>query len=175
MINHCERFLSGKAYSLDEEGIENMLSRVEKEKGKEVSLQARNHLTKTVDKNASIDDLIIYIVTCTLPIEKTVEEKEENDFRKCYQVSHDGGQDCKIILAKTRYEAAGFYLLEEAVDITATSLDRIEILSPDFKVEIPSAEASTFQTLEQLFQEQDVWTFPHVLISFPTTINKAIE
>lgn len=65
-INHCERFLSGKPYSLDEEGINNMLELVKNEKGYDTYVNAKNSLVKTLDTKASMDDLNIYITTCNL-------------------------------------------------------------------------------------------------------------
>lgn len=65
-INHCERFLSGKPYSLDDEGIDTMLDSIKDKKGEDVYIQAKENLVKEVDTKASIDDVTIYIVTCSL-------------------------------------------------------------------------------------------------------------
>lgn len=65
-INHCERFLSGKTYRLDEEGIENMLNLVKEEKGEEIYKQAKANLSKKVDEGISSGDLVFYLVTCAM-------------------------------------------------------------------------------------------------------------
>lgn len=84
---------------------------------------------------------------------------------KFYKVSHDGGRDIKVILANTRYEAIGFYLEEEVVDIGSESLDKVDVLPSDHRVEISCVGVPIYQTLEQIHNENDDWIFPRTVVS----------
>jgi hypothetical protein len=77
---------------------------------------------------------------------------------KFYKISHSIGNDIKIIVANTRYEAVGYYLMEEVENIGSESLDQVETLSPDYKIEISHIGFPVYKTLEQLYAETDFGT-----------------
>ena len=78
---------------------------------------------------------------------------------KFYQVSHNNGRDAKIILASTKYEAIGFYLSEEAIHIEFNSLDKIQILPPNYKV------YGYNKTIEEIWKEKDDWISPKTIVT----------
>ena len=93
-----------------------------------------------------------------------------NGIVKFYQISHSGGQDSKIISAKSRYEAFGYYLWEEVMNVSGDALDRGEILPVDQKV-VFTAEAYPYsQTLEEIYTEKDDWTSPKLVVSLQHNI-----
>lgn len=75
-INHVERFLSGKRYHLDEEGIQNMLNQVKAEKGEEIYQQAKENVIKKEVNEIINGDVQLYYVTCTLNQLTTNDEVE---------------------------------------------------------------------------------------------------
>ena len=66
MLNHVERFLKGKVYRLDEEGIENMLNMVKEQKGNETYEKAKQSLTKEFDNKGSMADIRFYLVSVNM-------------------------------------------------------------------------------------------------------------
>ena len=83
---------------------------------------------------------------------------------KFYQISHSVGNDTKVILANTRYEAVGYYLMEEIENIGSESLDQVEVLSPDFKVEVSCIGFPVYKTLKELYQETEFGTRVQTII-----------
>lgn len=66
MINHTERFLQGKVYRLDDEGIENMLNEVKIQKGIDTYELVKQNISKELDESISMGDIRIYLVTCKI-------------------------------------------------------------------------------------------------------------
>ncbi|PAD70670.1 hypothetical protein CHH83_02370 [Bacillus sp. 7586-K] len=66
MINHAERFLQGKVYRLDDEGIENMLNEVKIQKGIDTYELVKQNISKELDESISVGDIRIYLVTCKI-------------------------------------------------------------------------------------------------------------
>lgn len=91
-----------------------------------------------------------------------------NGIVRFYRISHNGGQDCKVITASSRYAAIGFYLWEEVLNVCGDALDRVEILPYDHKVDMSTEAYPHSQTLEQIFNEKDDWTSPKFIVSLPS-------
>lgn len=85
--------------------------------------------------------------------------------KKFYQISHDGGQDMKVILATTKYEAIGFYLTEEVEYIGSESLDRVELLPPEHEIEVSCIGFPVNKTIEEIWKEKDDWSSPQTVTS----------
>lgn len=89
--------------------------------------------------------------------------------KKFYHVSHSVGQDSKIIVADTQYEAAGFYLTEEVTTIPAETLDRVQPLPGDHVVVVstdyPCEGVTVKRTLDELFHELDTFSSPVTVIN----------
>lgn len=100
-----------------------------------------------------------------------------NGIVKFYLISHSNGQDGKIISAKSRYEAVGFYLWEEMPNISGDTLDRGKILPVDQKVVFTGEAYPLSQTLEEIYAEKDDWISPKMIVSLQEniTLEKAGE
>lgn len=85
--------------------------------------------------------------------------------RKFYQLSHSNGQDTKVILASTKYEAIGFYLFEEVESVACASLDRVKILPPEHVFTFSYGGFQVNKTVEELWKEKDDWIFPKTVLS----------
>lgn len=82
---------------------------------------------------------------------------------KFHKISHDGGYDIKVILANTKYEAIGFYLMEEVDYVGSESLDRVEVLPNDHEVKVSCIGFPIYKTLEEIHKEKDDWTTPQTI------------
>lgn len=100
-----------------------------------------------------------------------------NGIVKFYLISHSNGQDRKIISAKSRYEAVGFYLWEEVLNISGDALDRGEILPIDQMVVFTGEACPHSQTLEEIYADKDDWISPKLIVSLQEniTLEKAGE
>jgi hypothetical protein len=83
---------------------------------------------------------------------------------KYHKISHSGGKVIKVILANTKYEAVGFYLMEEVDNIGTESLDKIEILPSNYKVEVSYAGFSVSTTLEEIYFGKEIGTTPQTVV-----------
>lgn len=72
-----------------------------------------------------------------------------------YKISHDGGCDIKIVLANNKYEALGFYYLEGLKDDWMESIDEIELLSHDHKVEVSCVGFPIYKTVQEIYMEEN--------------------
>ena len=80
--------------------------------------------------------------------------------KKFYQLSHSNGQDTKVIVASTKYEAIGFYLLEEVEHIASASLDKVKTIPPEHKIQVSMNGSSISKTIEEMWKEKDDWITP---------------
>lgn len=94
--------------------------------------------------------------------------------KKFYLLSHDNGQDAKVVLAQTKYEAIGFYLFEEVEQISSASLDRVNVLPPEQKIEVATDGLLVNKTIEEIWKEKDDWITPKTIATLDAE-NKLLE
>lgn len=55
--------------------------------------------------------------------------------------------------------------MEEVEHIGSEYLDKIEVLSPKYKIKISYAGFPVYKTVEEIYKEKDDWISPKTLIS----------
>jgi hypothetical protein len=80
-----------------------------------------------------------------------------------FKISHDCGHDIKVIVANSKYEAVGFYILEAYKDGWIESLDKVETLSDDHKIEVSCIGFPVYKTVAELHREKEFWDAPQVI------------
>lgn len=138
------------------------LQQVKHKKGRTVKLAVDGKVTSDFHINDDID------TRCYL----TNQKPGDHQTKSFYQVSHSEGEDAKIILASTQYEAAGYYLQEEAVTIPSALLDRVKRLSGDHSIHLPDdAPWQNKRPLNELFHELNTWQSPVTVAHLPSIQN----
>lgn len=85
--------------------------------------------------------------------------------KEFYQISHNNGQDKKVIIANTSYEAIGFYLTREVKYINSESLDRVKTLQPYHEIEVYCNGVPVKKKIFEIWEEKSVWSTPYLVIS----------
>ncbi|EOO64258.1 hypothetical protein IKE_05135 [Bacillus cereus VD196] len=81
-----------------------------------------------------------------------------------YKMSFGGDQDIKVILANSKYEAAGYYLMHCHNGCGYMDDVVLETMQPDEKIEVSCVGFPVYQTLEELYKEKEFGDTPCVII-----------
>ncbi|MFE3974972.1 MULTISPECIES: hypothetical protein [unclassified Peribacillus] len=82
---------------------------------------------------------------------------------KYYKVSNSGFEN-KVIVAYSGYEALGFYLMEINDQLGFVDDIDVEEVDPDERVEISYTGYPVYKTLKEIYQENDFWEIPNVVV-----------
>ncbi|AMM92213.1 hypothetical protein QUF81_21720 [Peribacillus simplex] len=82
---------------------------------------------------------------------------------KYYKVSNSGFES-KVIVAYSEYEALGFYLMEINDQLGFVDDIDVEEVDPDERVEISYTGYPVYKTLKEIYQENDFWEIPNVVV-----------
>ncbi|MDF9762701.1 hypothetical protein OKW24_004474 [Peribacillus simplex] len=82
---------------------------------------------------------------------------------KYYKVSNSGFEN-KVIVAYSGYEALGFYLMEINDQLGFVDDIDVEEVDPDERVEISDTGYPVYKTLKEIYQENDFWEIPNVVV-----------
>ncbi|MGE7183174.1 hypothetical protein ACQKKK_04010 [Peribacillus sp. NPDC006672] len=82
---------------------------------------------------------------------------------KYYKVSNSGF-DSKVIAAYSGYEALGFYLMEINDQLGFVDAIDVEEVDADERVEISYTGFPVYKTLKEIYQENDFWEIPNVVV-----------
>ncbi|MDV7766372.1 hypothetical protein SC499_19920 [Peribacillus simplex] len=82
---------------------------------------------------------------------------------KYYKVSNSGFES-KVIVAYSGYEALGFYLMEINDQLGFVDDIDVEEVDPDERVEISYTGYPVYKTLKEIYQENDFWEIPNVVV-----------
>ena len=83
-----------------------------------------------------------------------------------FRVSHDDGLDKKVIVARNKYEALGYYLIEVLKDTEIMDeIDDIELLPPDHSVEVSCIGWPECKSLLEIYKEKECGDIPQVVVS----------
>lgn len=75
-----------------------------------------------------------------------------------YKLSHGGGRDISVIVATSDYEALGYYVIEVLNgQCCVEDIDKMEIMSPDEKIEVECIGFPRYKTINEIHKEQELW------------------
>ncbi|HDR5271801.1 hypothetical protein E8M24_08460 [Bacillus thuringiensis] len=81
-----------------------------------------------------------------------------------YKVSFCGDQDIKVILANSKYEAAGYYLMQCHNGSGFMDDVVLETMAADEKIEVSCVGFPVYKTLEELYKEKEFGDTPCVIV-----------